>query len=179
VGARPHPRSTAGTAPPDIPSIEPDIRGATTIRQQLDKHRNTPACASCHKHIDPPGFALETFDVIGGWRDFYRGTRGKPVALANYPGRTIFRALDVEKGGETPAGKPFKDIDDYKQVLLADKDQLARNLAQKLIIYGTGAEIQFADREVVEQLVAKSREKNYAFRTLIHEVVQSRVFLNK
>jgi hypothetical protein len=165
--------------PPDIPSIEPDIRGATTIREQLDKHRNTPACATCHKHIDPPGFALESFDVIGGWRDFYRGTRGKAVELANYPGKTIFRGLDVEKGGETPSGKPFKDIDEYKQLLLADKDQLARNLVQKLIVYGTGADIQFADREVVEQLVAKSREKNYAFRSLIHEVVQSRVFLNK
>jgi hypothetical protein len=165
--------------PPDIPAIEPDIRGATTIRQQLDKHRNTPACASCHKYIDPPGFALETFDVIGGWRDFYRGTRGKPVDLANYPGRKIFRGLDVEKGGKTPDGKPFKDIDEYKQLLLADKDQLARNLVQKLIIYGTGAEIQFADREVVEQLIAKSREKKYALRSLIHDVIQSRVFLNK
>ena len=165
--------------PPDIAAIEPDIRGATTIRQQLDKHRNTVACASCHKHIDPPGFALETFDVIGGWRDFYRGTRGSPVELANYPGRKIFKGLAVEKGGETPEGKPFKDIDDYKQVLLADKDQLARNLAQKLLIYSTGADIQFADREVVEQLVAKSREKKYGFRSLLHDVVQSRVFLNK
>lgn len=168
--------------PPDIPAIEPDIRGATTIRQQLDKHRNTAACASCHRHIDPPGFALESFDVIGGWRDFYRGTRATRagmVDLANYPGRKIFRGLDVEKGGETPTGKPFKDIDDYKQLLLADKDQLARNLAQKLLIYATGADIQFADREVVEQLVAKSREKNYGFRSLVHEVVQSRVFLNK
>lgn len=165
--------------PPDIPSIEPDIRGATTIRQQLDKHRNTPACAACHKHIDPPGFALESFDVIGGWRDFYRGTRGKPVDLARYPGRKIFRGLDVEKGGKTPDGKSFTDIDEYKQLLLADKDQLARSLVQKLIIYGTGAEIQFADREVVEQLVAKSRAKNYAFRSLLHDVIQSRVFLNK
>jgi hypothetical protein len=165
--------------PPDIPSIEPDIRGATTIRQQLDKHRNTPACASCHKAIDPPGFALESFDVIGGWRDFYRGTRGGQVDLANYPGRKIFRGLEVEKGGQTPEGKPFKDIDAYKQILLANKDQLARNLAQKLIVYATGADIQFADREVVEQLVAKSRAKNYAFRSLMHEVVQSRLFLNK
>jgi hypothetical protein len=165
--------------PPDIPSIEPDIRGATTIRQQLDKHRNTAACASCHKHIDPPGFALESFDAIGGWREFYRGTRGKPVDLANYPGRKVIRGLDVEKGGETPAGKPFKDIDEYKQLLLADKDQLARSLAQKLLTYGTGADIQFADREVVEELVAKSRAKNYGFRSFIHEVVLSRVFLSK
>ncbi len=98
--------------PPDIPAIEPDIRGATTIRQQLDKHRNTPACASCHRHIDPPGFALETFDVIGGWRDFYRasrpGRRGL-VDLANYPGRQIYRGLDVEMGGTTPDGRAFQD----------------------------------------------------------------------
>ncbi len=62
------------SAPPPagVPAVEPDIRGATTIREQLDKHRNTESCARCHRHIDPPGFALESFDVIGGWRDFYR-----------------------------------------------------------------------------------------------------------
>jgi hypothetical protein len=166
--------------PPDIPSIDPDIRGTTTIRQQLDKHRNTAACATCHRHIDPPGFALETFDVIGGWREFYRATGRAPlVDLANYPGRQVPRGADVEKGGQTPDGRAFKDIDDYKQLLLADKDQLARNLAQKLLIYATGADIQFADRAVVEQLVARSRAQNYGFRSLVHEVVQSRVFLNK
>jgi mono/diheme cytochrome c family protein len=168
--------------PPDIPVLEPDIRGATTIRQQLDKHRNTPACASCHRYIDPPGFALETFDVIGGWRDFYRATqpRGhKPVDLANYPGREIYRGPDVERGGMTPEGQAFQGIDDYKRLLLADKDQLARSLARKLLIYATGAEIQFADREVVEDLVAECRTKNYGFRSLVHELVQSRVFLSK
>lgn len=168
--------------PPDVTAIEPDIRGATTIRQQLDKHRNTQACASCHRHIDPPGFALESFDVIGGWREFYRGTvykREAVVELANYPGRQIIRGPDVEKGGETPDGRPFKNIDEYKQILLRDKDQLARNMAEKLLIYATGADIQFADREVVEQLVTKSRTQNYGFRSLIHDVVQSRIFLSK
>ena len=58
--------------PPGTPAVEPDIRGATTIRQQLDKHRDNPSCASCHSKIDPPGFALESFDVLGGWRDRYR-----------------------------------------------------------------------------------------------------------
>ncbi|MCE9603513.1 MAG: DUF1592 domain-containing protein [Planctomycetia bacterium] len=168
--------------PPDIPSVEPDIRGATTIRQQLDKHRNTPACASCHRHIDPPGFALENFDVIGGWRDFYRGTQSNGamrVELANYPDRKIIRGLDVEKGYETSDGRKFEDVDEYKRLLLMDKPQLVRNLAHKLIVYSTGADTQFADREVVEQLVADSEKKNYGFRSLIHGVIQSRIFLSK
>jgi hypothetical protein len=168
--------------PPDIPALEPDIRGATTIRQQLDKHRNTPACASCHRRIDPPGFALESFDVIGGWRDFYRasrpGRRGL-VELANYPGVRVPRGLDVEVGGTTPEGRAFRTIDDYKRILLADPDRLARNLARKLLTYATGADIQFADREVVDALVARCRSQGYGFRSLLHEVVQSRVFLHK
>jgi hypothetical protein len=168
--------------PPNVPSIEPDIRGATTIRQQLDKHRNTVACATCHNHIDPPGFALESFDPIGNWREFYRVTTRTKEGLVNLPygsGRPIYRGPDVEQGGETPGGKTFQDITDYKRLLLDEKDQIARSLVQKMIIYATGADIQFADREVVEQIVEKLQAKNYGLRTLVHEVVQSRVFLNK
>ena len=168
--------------PADVPAIEPDIRGATTIRQQLDKHRNIASCAASHVHIDPPGFALENFDPIGGWRDFYRAstpTKGGIVNLPNYTGRRFYRGPDVEKGAETHDGQKFDDIDDYKKILLKDKDQLARNLTQKLIVYATGADIQYSDREVVEKIVAAVRAKNYGFRTLVHEVVQSRVFLNR
>ncbi len=170
--------------PPDTPTIDPDIRGATTIRQQLEKHRNTPACATCHIHIDPPGFALENFDPIGNWRDFYRvpvrpTSRATPIDIRAHNQRPVYRGPDVEKGDKTPEGRAFTDIDDYKKILLEDKDQLARNLAQKLIVYATGADIQFADREIVEQIIAKLRAKNYGFRTLLHEAVASRVFLNK
>lgn len=168
--------------PPPVPSIEPDIRGATTIRQQLDKHRTQASCASCHVHIDPPGFALENFDPIGGWRDYYRATtrtKGGVVNLPGYTGRAFFRGPDVERGGETHDGKKFQTIDDYKRLLLSDKDQLARNLTEKLVVYATGGDIQYADREVVEQIVAKLKLKNYGFRTLVHEVVDSRMFLNK
>ncbi len=168
--------------PPDVPAIEPDIRGATTIREQLDKHRNVAACASCHKHIDPPGFALESFDPIGGWREFYRASARTPggiVQLPNYTGRAFYRGPDVEKGGITYDGQKFDDIDQFKKLLLIDKDQLARSLSEKLLIYATGADIQFADREVVEQIVDTVKRKNYGLRTLVHEVVQSRAFLNK
>ncbi len=168
--------------PPNVSAIEPDIRGATTIREQLDKHRNIESCAACHRHIDPPGFALESFDVIGGWRDFYRSSRydrDAQVELANYPGRRVTRGPAVDPTGETPAGRKFQNIDEYKSLLLADKDQLARNLAEKLLIYSTGADIQFADREVVDALVARSRERGYGFRRLLHNVVQCPIFLQK
>jgi hypothetical protein len=76
-------------------------------------------------------------------------------------------------------GRAFKDIDEYKKLILENKQELARNLVEKVMIYATGADIQFADRAVVEQIVATLRTRNYGFRTLIHEVVQSRVFVNK
>jgi mono/diheme cytochrome c family protein len=168
--------------PPDIPAIEPDIRGATTIRQQLEKHRSVASCNSCHRHIDPPGFALESFDPIGGYREFYRASSRTERGIASppgYPGRAYYRGPDVEKGGVTDDGRAFETIDDYRTLLLSDPDLIARNLTGKMITYATGAPVQYADREVVEAIVATLREKNYGFRTLIHEVVQSRVFRNK
>ena len=66
--------------PPPVAAVEPDIRGAVTIRQQLDKHRADASCARCHSKMDPPGFALESFDVMGGWRDQYRGVDEKKPA---------------------------------------------------------------------------------------------------
>src|SRR2546423_15722597 len=112
--------------PADVPAIEPDIRGATTIRQQLDKHRSIATCASCHVHIDPPGFALENFDPIGGWREYYRAPKQTKKGVVK--GKRYYQGPNVEVGGVTPDGRAFKTIDDYKKILLEDKDQLARNL---------------------------------------------------
>ena len=168
--------------PPDVGAIEPDIRGATTIRQQLEKHKSIAACATCHKHIDPPGFALESFDVIGGWREFYRAsnsTKGGQVPLPNYPERKVWRGPDVEIGGTTAQGREFKNIDDYKALLLEDKEQLARNLAQQLLVFATGADVQFADREEVQAMAKRTRERNHGLRSLVHELIQSRPFLHK
>jgi hypothetical protein len=169
--------------PPDVGAIEPDIRGATTIRQQLEKHKALAACASCHQHIDPPGFALESFDVIGGWREFYRASDHKlakgHVPLPNYPERKVWRGPDVEIGGTTAEGREFKNVDDYKALLLEDKEQLARNLGRQLLVFATGADVQFADREEVEAIATRTLKQNYGLRSLVHEVVQSQLFLHK
>ncbi len=172
-----------GTPPPkptvDVEAVEPDIRGATTIRNQLAKHRSNGECASCHAKIDPPGFALESFDVIGGWREHYRKlNEGEPIV--RYGRRT--RYLDgppVDPADVLPDGRKFQNIDEFKQLLLEDKDQLARALAGKLVAYGTGAAPTVEDREQVEAIVKKSRESNYGFRSLIHEVVQSEIFRSR
>jgi hypothetical protein len=172
-----------GTPPPkptmDVEAVEPDIRGATTIREQLAKHRERAECANCHAKIDPPGFALESFDVIGGWRDYYRSVgKGEP-AVVN--GRTMRykKGPDVDASDELPDKSKFKDIDAYKQLLLKDKDQLARALTEKLLTYATGGAPTESNRPEIDAIVAKARLKNYGFRTLVHEIVQSKLFQTK
>lgn len=129
--------------------------------------------------IDPPGFALESFDVIGGWRDHYRSIGdGKPREVS---GRRVrfWAGPAVDPGDALPDGRSFRNIDEYKQLLLDDKDQLARALTEKLLAYGTGAAPAKADRPEIRQVVQKIRDHNYGFRSLIHEVVQSRMFQSK
>jgi hypothetical protein len=172
-----------GTPPPkppaDVPALEPDIRGATTIREQLAKHRQIATCASCHTKIDPPGFALESFDVIGGWRDHYRTTgNGKPVTV---DGRRMpyHEGKKVDPSDVMPSGEKFTNVDELKQLLLKDKDQLARALTVKLVTYAAGAAPEATESAEIEAIVQRVSEKNYGFRTLIHEIVQSEVFRQK
>lgn len=172
-----------GTPPPRPPegvvAIEPDIRGAKTIRQQMAKHREVASCASCHSKIDPPGFALESFDVIGGWRDYYRTSgNGKPVML---DGRRMpyLQGPKVDSADVLDDGRKFADIDEFKQLMLKDKHQIARNLTERLITYATGAAPLPTDEKEIEAILGRVRDKNYGTRTLVHEIVQSRVFLHK
>jgi hypothetical protein len=171
-----------GTPPPKPPAnvaaLEPDIRGATTLREQLAKHRNNPTCAGCHAKIDPPGFALESFDVIGGWRTYYRQTNWTRVTK-EVKGQHYLRGLDVDPTGETADGRTFRDIDDFRRFLAEQKEQIARGLIQKLLTYATGGAPEAADRTEVEAVLSRLRPNDYPFRSLIHEVVQSRLFRDK
>jgi hypothetical protein len=125
--------------------------------------------------IDPPGFALENFDVIGGWRENYRSV-GKGEAIS---GRRYKKGPAVDAGDVTPDGRRFKNIDEYKELLLRDKDQLARALAEKLVTFATGGAPGGVDKPDIEAIVRAVKTKEYGFRTLVHEVVQSRLFQSK
>jgi Protein of unknown function (DUF1588)/Protein of unknown function (DUF1585)/Protein of unknown function (DUF1592) len=167
--------------PAEVPAFEPDTRGATSIRQQLAKHRSMASCASCHARIDPPGFALESFDVIGGWRGRYRAEIGNS-APGRFRGRAIWEyrlGPTVDASGEILGCRKFNNIDDFKQLLMERKDQVARNLTQNLLTYATGAGIQFADRDAVEAILARLKSRGGGLRTLVHEIVQSPTFQSK
>jgi len=172
-----------GTPPPrppaDVPAIEPDIRGATTIREQLAKHRSFQSCAACHAEIDPPGFALESFDVIGGWRDHYRTTGSGESVVVDGRRMPYHKGKPVDPADVLPDGRKFANIDELKRLLLADKDQLARALTVKLLTYATGEAPKTADKPQVEAIVDRVRTKEYGFRSLVHEIVQSETFQSK
>lgn len=169
--------------PPPVASVEPDIRGAVTLRQQLEKHRNDATCASCHSKMDPPGFALESFDVMGGWRDRYRavkeGVKAENGIGLNGQAFAFYYALPVDCAGELPDGRAFKDIREFKRLLLKDEIPLARNMVKQLSIYATGAPVRFSDREPIDKIVQRAASHEFGLRTLVHEIVQSDLFQMK
>jgi hypothetical protein len=169
--------------PPPVAAVEPDIRGAVTIRQQLEKHRADASCAACHNKMDPPGFALESFDILGGFRDRYRAVdEAKPAETGRGKNGHPFAfhlGLPVDAAGTLPDGRPFGDIREFKNLLRTEDALLARNLARQLAVFATGAPVGFADRPAIEAIVAGAREKNYGVRSLVHALVQSDLFRSK
>ena len=168
--------------PPGVPAVEPDTRGATTIRAQLEKHRSVASCAVCHAKIDPPGFALESFDIFGGSRDKYRafgetdlvpgfGKNGQPFKFR--------AALAVDPSATLPDGRPFRDVRELKRLLLADERQIARNLVGQLVTYATGTPVRFGDRAEVERILDGAAPGGFGTRSLVHAIVQSEMFRNK
>jgi|UniRef100_UPI0037848480 hypothetical protein len=140
--------------PPDVPPIEPDIRGATTIRQQLEKHRSVQACADCHAKIDPLGFALEAYDPIGHFRSVY------PNGAA------------IDTSGEY-RGQPINSPADIRAYLVKHPDLLAQNLTHRLLTYALGRPLGFTDQPALRRLQADWKAKGYTLRELVHLITTS------
>ena len=141
--------------------------------------QQSPPAPRCHAKIDPPGFALESFDAIGGWREYYRAEQLGGRHAKEVKGKHYLQGPDVDATGETADGRTLQNIDEFKQLLLRDKDQMARALTEKLVTYATGGVPEAADKPEIEAIVAKIRDKNYGLRTLVHEIVQSKMFQDR
>lgn len=167
--------------PPGVPGIEPDIRGATTLREQLVQHRSLTQCQSCHRKIDPPGFALEFFNPIGGLRDRYRSLGEGERVDVRVRGRKVHYRLGppVDGSGVTETGEKFEDYRQFRELLVANEKRLARAFTEKLLTFAAGRELGFSDRPEVERIVESTAAGGYRAADLLQAVMTSRIFLHK
>lgn len=148
--------------PPDVEPLPTDTREANTIRELLALHRKNEACNSCHRKIDPMGFAFENFDVVGRWRDKYKRVRDPIDATAVLPN-----------------GREIKDIVEFKKLLMERKPLVIRCLTEKMLTYATGRHLEALDRGEVNRIIQDLAKDGDHLRDLVHLVVQSRIFLRK
>jgi hypothetical protein len=150
---------TPPAPPPDnVPAIDPDVRGAKSMREILTKHRDNPTCYECHRKIDPPGFALENYDPIGRWRTHYR------------------KDVPIETSGALTSGGTFADITELKTLLVKRKDQFAHMLTDRLLAYACGRRMEALDRPAITAILKTTAPNDYRFRDLIEQVVLSEPF---
>jgi hypothetical protein len=154
--------SSAPPPPPaDIPSLSTEgteREKPLTLREAMTRHRASPACAGCHARMDPIGFAMENFDAVGKWRD-----------------REGTNAIDVT--GVFPDGTKFEGIPGLKKELLRQPEQFVGTVAEKLLMYAIGRNVQYYDAPAVRAIMREAAANNYTFSSLVLGVVKSRPFL--
>ncbi|MEN9575496.1 MAG: hypothetical protein RL514_3351 [Verrucomicrobiota bacterium] len=160
--------------PPNTPAVEPDIRGAKTLREQLALHSSQGSCAACHAKFDPYGFALESFDVTGTYRKNYRVLNPERKS-----GPWWTEGLPVDCSGKTPTGQTFSDIRELRKAVAQNPAQLARGVTRHLVTYATGAPPTRLDQPALEAIVTAAAKDQHGLRSLIHGVVQSELFRSK
>ena len=146
--------------PPEVDTTleeEPGVR-PPSIRERLARHRRSPACASCHAVIDPLGFALENFDVIGGWRTIDEA--GEPV----------------DATGTTAAGESIEGLAGLRALLLDDPEKFPRTVTEKLLAYALGRPLEYYDRPAVRQVVREAADDDYRWSSLVVGIVKSPTF---
>lgn len=166
--------------PPNVPAVEPDIRGATTIRELLAKHAESATCSACHAKFDPVGLALECYDVLGGYRVRYRSLEeGDEVTGIDRAGHEFsYRVAGaVETSGQLDSGETFRDLDELVQILMGDTRQMAKNVLQRLTVYATGTPVRFSDRLEIERILDECEPQGYRAADLLKRLIHSRIFL--
>jgi hypothetical protein len=156
--------------PPDeVPAIEPDVSGATTIRERLAKHSTDKTCAECHHKIDPLGFSLEAFDPIGHWRITYPKPKKKDA-----------QAPVIDTTGEFPSGETYKDFAGFKQIIKSTREDLfIRHLIGELLAYSTGRLMESTDDFVIQDIHEKAKKQGLGLRSILVECLTSEIFRSR
>lgn len=155
--------------PPGVPAVDPDVRGAVSIRDQLARHTSDAGCAACHAAIDPPGFALEAFDAIGTRRERYALVRDGAVA----------EGPPVDTACTLPDGRTCGSYEDFRDALVAEPRRLARAFLRHLVLHATGAPADARDEEAIERVLDAADERGGGLRSVLLALVESPLFLEQ
>jgi len=156
---------TPSPPPPDVQPLDPDTRGAKTIRDQLEKHRSNATCAECHRKIDPLGFALENYDAIGRWREGYAGGNGE-------------KWVKIDASAELASGEKFTNVKQFRELIAQNHlDKFARALTEKLMAYAIGRGVEIGDRPEIDAILSDFEKNDRQFRYLIKRIVMSPTFV--
>lgn len=161
--------------PVNVEALVPDEEDGLTIKEALAKHTEDPKCAQCHRLIDPVGFALENFDVIGNWRENYRITDKEKINIKDKDIKKYKSGSPVFSQGEFK-GQKFSDIQGFKKIILNDLRPVTIAFVEKLLVYATGNHLNFTDHDEINQILQKSAKSKHGIRSIIHNIVQSRLF---
>jgi hypothetical protein len=156
-----------GAPPPrPPPGVEADLKeevGAakpSSVRERLERHRENPTCASCHQIMDPIGFSLENFDLIGRWRD-------------------VDGSTPVDSSGTLIDGTHLSGAQDLRRALLSRSDSFVTSASEKLLIYALGRRIEHFDQPAIRKIVRDASRDDYSFSSLVLGVVNSVPFQMK
>ncbi|MEO6750739.1 MAG: DUF1588 domain-containing protein, partial [Chthoniobacteraceae bacterium] len=161
--------------PANVKPLEPDVRGATTIREMLAKHRENESCATCHARIDPWGFALEHFDAIGAWRDEY----GSKALTRNSAKASEVEHKPIDATASLSDGHEFDGVTGLRDTLLARSDRFTHALAAKLLAHAIGHPTTFREKVLLNQIVKDQHASGTRFADLIVALCTSAPFLAK
>jgi hypothetical protein len=156
--------------PPDeVPEIDPDVSGTTTVRERLAKHSSDRTCAECHRKIDPLGFSLESFDPVGRWRTHYAKPKNKDLP-----------APKIDTSGELPSGEIYQDFAAFKQVIRETREDLfTRHLIRQILSYTTGRLMETTDEFEIEEIQERVKKQGRGLQTLVIECLTSEIFRSR
>ena len=157
----------------EISALSPPTK-TETIKETIDAHREDASCNICHKKMDPLGIALENFDVIGRWRDQYTDVSNYAPTANKKGGRFPVDARTVHLDG-----RAFEGPQGLKTILMQDKERFSRSFLENMLSYAMARELNFLDREHIEQLYEQSAKTNFKLRDLLLEIVSSDFFTRR
>jgi hypothetical protein len=154
---------TIASPPANVPELATASDKPLAVMEIIEMHQRKAQCSSCHRQLDPIGFGLENFDLLGRWRDLeIVGNEGEKIP--------------VRAEGRFPNQREFGNLEEFRSGLLEQQDLLTRSITEGLLAYGLGRHVEFSDEQAIDEILNQSKQDDYRIANLIQTIVRHPVF---